>query len=57
MNRVDIKFRDGQPLTFHNPKSCTFDNGWVHVTDEYENTHSFPADTVMHVEQTPTRRW
>lgn len=56
MNSVYIVFRDGQKLHF-NSKSCRFENDWVHVTDEYEKTHSFPADTIQHVEDQPPRRY
>lgn len=55
--RVDITFNGAPPLVFHNAKSCTFDQGWVHVTDQNDGEHSFPAPDIRVVEKTPTRRY
>jgi len=52
-----IWFRDGTTLTFNHYKHCARSEGWVAVTDEYDKTHSYPADTIKSVEETPARRW
>lgn len=57
MATCTIWFRDGKTITFNHYKHCKFVDGWVNVTDEYDKTHSFPADTVRSVEETPMRRW
>ncbi|WRQ05396.1 hypothetical protein [Xanthomonas phage AhaSv] len=57
MATCTIKFRDGQTMTFNHYKHCERSEGWIAVTDEYGKTHSFPADTIMCVEETPARRW
>lgn len=57
MSTCTIYFRDGKKLTFDHYKDCKRSEGWVAVTDEYNKTHSFPADTIRSVEETPARRW
>lgn len=57
MATCTIWFRDGKTLTFNHYKDCRRSEGWIAVTDEYGKTHSYPADTVRSVEETPARRW
>lgn len=57
MSTCTIWFRDGRTLTFNHYKDCRRSEGWLAVTDEYDKTHSFPADTIKSVEETPMRRW
>lgn len=57
MNTCTVKFRDGQTMTFNHYKHVERSDGWIAITDEYGKTHSYPADTIMSVEETPARRW
>lgn len=57
MSTCTIWFRDGKTLTFNHYKDCRRSEGWVAITDEYGKTHSYPADTIRSVEETPARRW
>lgn len=57
--RVDITFRDPAKgsVVFDGVKNLAFENGWVHVTDKFDCTTSFPADTIRSVDKTPHRHF
>lgn len=57
MSTCTIIFRNGNTQTFNHYKDCRRSEGWIAITDEYGKTHSFPADTIRSVEETPARRW
>lgn len=55
--QADVILRSGTTYNFPGYKAVQYSEGWVRVTDEYNQVHAFPSDTVAKVNEIPRPRW